>query len=125
MMKLETSNRNDWQGFSRILEVMSFVDELEDSTPDQVRESVERLCELPMNPGETMSMEEVVFWAGMAAGIELWQKAEQEMLDPLTAEKIQVFASFFGYSTKNAIVDLALGQIEPQEQPVCEKSQSR
>lgn len=120
-MKLETSNRNDWQGFSRILEIMSFVDEIADSTPEEIRESVERLCELPTNPGETMSMEEVVFWAGMAAGIELWQKAEEEMVDAATADKIQVFASFFGYSTKNAIVDLALGQIEAPKQPVWKK----
>ena len=120
-MKLETSNRNDWQGFSRILEIMSFVDEIADSTPEEIRESVEKLCELPTNPGETMSMEEVVFWAGMAAGIELWQKAEEEMVDAATADKIQVFASFFGYSTKNAIVDLALGQIEAPEQRVWKK----
>ena len=125
MMKLETSNRNDWQGFSRILEVMSLVDDIPDATPEQIRETVEKLCELPVNPGETMSMEEVVFWAGIAAGIELWQKADEEMIDAVTAEKIQVFASFFGYSTKNAIVDLALGEIEPQEPPVWQKSQSR
>jgi hypothetical protein len=125
MMKLETSNRNDWQGFSRILEIMSFVDELSDSTPEEIRETVAKLCELPMNPAETMSMEEVVFWAGIAAGMELWQKAEEDMIDAPTAEKMQVFASFFGYSTKNAIVDLALGQIETEEQPMWPRRQSR
>ena len=125
MMKLETSNRNDWQGFSRILEVMSLVDDIADLTPEEVQETVSKLCELPMNPGETMSMEEVVFWAGIAMGLELWQKAEEEMIDPATAERIQVFASFFGYSTKNAIVDLALGEIEPREQPLWQKSRSR
>lgn len=122
MMKLETTNRNDWQGFSRILEVMSLVDDIADLTPEEIRETVLKLCELPTNPGETMSMEEVVFWAGIAMGLELWQKVEEEMIDPATAERIQVFASFFGYSTKNAIVDLALGEIEPREQPL---SQSR
>jgi len=29
MMKLDTSNRRDWQGFTRILEVMTFLDEID------------------------------------------------------------------------------------------------
>jgi len=41
MMKLETTNRRDWQGFTRVLEVMSFVDELGDHSPEDIRETVE------------------------------------------------------------------------------------
>jgi len=48
--------------------------------------------------------------------MDLERYASEEKLDPVTAEKILVFASLFGHSTKNAIVDLALGQIE--EKPV-------
>jgi hypothetical protein len=112
MMKLETSNRRDWQGFTRLLEVMTFVDELEGHSPEEVREAVSKFCELPANPGQTMSMEEVVFWAGVASGMEFWRHVEEETIDPATAEKMLIFSSIFAHSMKNAIVDLALGQLE-------------
>jgi len=115
MMKLETTNRRDWQGFTRILEVMSFVDELGDNAPEDVRETVEGFCELTTNPGQTMSLEEVVFWAGVASGMEFWRHAEEESVDPSTAEKMLVFSSIFAHSMKNAIVDLALGELDPEE----------
>jgi hypothetical protein len=115
MMKLETTNRRDWQGFTRVLEVMSFVDELGDHSPEDIRETVEGFCELPTNPGQTMSLEEVVFWAGVASGMEFWRHAEEESVDPSTAEKMLVFSSIFAHSMKNAIVDLALGELDPEE----------
>ena len=112
MMKLETTNRQDWQGFSRILEVMSFIDEVDNFNPEEAREILEKLCQLPLCPGQTMSMEEVVFWAGVAVGMQLSQHAEEGRVDPETAEKVLVFSSLFEHSTKNAIVDLALGEME-------------
>jgi hypothetical protein len=115
MMKLETTNRRDWQGFTRVLEVMSFVDELGDHSPEDIRETVEGFCELPTNPGQTMSLEEVVFWAGVASGMEFWRHAEEDSVDPSTAEKMLVFSSIFAHSMKNAIVDLALGELDPEE----------
>jgi hypothetical protein len=63
-----------------------------------------------------MSLEEVVFWAGVATGMEFWRQAEEETVDPGTAEKMLVFASIFSHSMKNAIVDLALGDLEPRAQ---------
>lgn len=125
MMKLETTNRRDWQGFTRILEVMSFVDELGERSGEDIRETVEKLCELPPNPGQTMSLEEVVFWAGVASGMEFWRHAEEETVDPTTAEKMLVFSSVFSHSMKNAIVDLALGDLEPEPQPRWPKLDSR
>lgn len=123
MMKLETTNRHDWQGFSRILEVMSFVDEADGFTAEESREILERLCQLPPSAGETMSMEEVVFWAGVAAGMELSRHAEEGRIDPETAEKALVFSSIFEHSTKTAIVDLALGDME--QQPALQKTGTR
>jgi hypothetical protein len=125
MMKLQTTNRQDWQGFSRILEVMSFVGEADSFSPEETREIMERLCQLPPSPGETMSMEEVVFWAGVAVGMELSQHAEEGLVDPETAEKVLVFSSIFEHSTKSAIVDLALGEIETPGQPSYQKTGSR
>lgn len=112
MMKLETTNRHDWQGFSRILEVMSFVDEADGFTAEESRDILEKLCQLPPCPGETMSMEEVVFWAGVAAGMELSRHTEEGRIDPETAERVLVFSSIFEHSTKTAIVDLALGEMD-------------
>jgi hypothetical protein len=122
MMKFETKNGRDWQGFSKILEVMSFVDDIEGAGPDESRKAAEKLCELPANPGQTMSMEEVVFWAGVATGIEAWRNAEEGNLDAASAERMLVFSSIFAHSTRNAIVDLALGQIDAQPEEQCQNS---
>jgi hypothetical protein len=114
MMKLDTSNRRDWQGFTRILEVMTFLDEIESRSKEEVQEAVEGFCDLPPNPGQTMSMEEVVFWAGVATGIEYSRHADEDTVDPISAEKMLVFSSIFAHSVKNAVVDLALGDIETE-----------
>jgi hypothetical protein len=121
MMKLDTTNRHDWQGFSKVLEVMSFVDEADGFTPEEARQILDKLCQLPPCPGETMSMEEVVFWAGLASGMELARHAEEGRIDEETADKVLVFSSVFEHSTKTAIVDLALGDMEPEYQ----KNESR
>jgi len=125
MMKLETANRQDWQGFSRILEVMSFVAEIESFSPQENREVLEDMCQLPPCPGQTMSMEEVVFWAGVAAGMQVSRHAEEGHIDAETDEKVMTFSSIFEHSTKNAIVDLALGEIEAPTQPSYQKTGSR
>ena len=125
MMRLETTDRRDWQGFTRILEVMSFLDEIEDRSPAEVREAVERFSELPPNPGQTMSMEEVVFWAGVASGMEFWRHAEEETVDSASAEKMLIFSSIFAHSMKNAIVDLALGELDPENKTPWNKISSR
>jgi hypothetical protein len=118
MMKLDEKNGTDWQGFSRILEIMSFLDGIEESAPDDIRNTAQTFCELPANPGQSMSLEEVVFWAGVATGMEFAKHAEEETIDPETADKLLVFSSIFSHSTKSAIVDLALGQLEPEANQV-------
>ncbi|HKW19171.1 MAG TPA: hypothetical protein VJO35_16815 [Terriglobales bacterium] len=122
-MKLETTNRHDWQGFSRILEVMSFIDDADGLTAEESRQILEKFCQLPPCPGETMSMEEVVFWAGLATGMEISRQAQEGRIDEETEEKVLVFSSVFEHSTKTAIVDLALGDIE--QQPEYQKTGSR
>jgi hypothetical protein len=124
-MKLETTNRRDWQGFTRILEIMSFLDEIGEHSEADIQDAVDRFCELPPNPGQTMSLEEVVFWAGVATGMELWRHAEDETVDPSTAEKMLVFSSIFAHSMKNAVVDLALGELEPDSRRAWAKLGSR
>ncbi len=118
MMKLDSKNGSDWQGFSRILEIMSFLDGIEESCPEEIRDTAQKLCELPSNSGQTMSLEEVVFWAGVASGMEIARHADEETIDSETAGKMLIFSSIFSHSTKNAIVDLALGQMEPEANQV-------
>jgi len=125
MMKLESTNRQDWQGVSRILEVMSFVGEIDTFNPEETRGIMERLCQLPPCPGQTMSMEEVVFWAGVAVGMQVSQHAEEGGIDAETEEKVLVFSSIFEHSTKNAIVDLALGEMESPSRKTYQKTGSR
>jgi hypothetical protein len=115
MMKLDMSNRRDWQGFTRILEVMTFLDEIEGRSKGEIQEAVDSFCDLPPNPGQTMSMEEVVFWAGVASGIEYSRHADEDTVDPVSAEKMLVFSSIFAHSMKNAVVDLALGDMEAED----------
>jgi hypothetical protein len=121
MMKLDTSNRRDWQGFTRILEVMTFLDEIEGRSKWEVQEAVDSFCDLPPNPGQTMSMEEVVFWAGVASGIEYSRHADEDTVDPVSAEKMLVFSSIFAHSMKNAVVDLALGDMEAEDKKPWQK----
>jgi hypothetical protein len=118
MMKLDVKNGTDWQGFSRILEIMSFLDGIEEAAPEDIRKTAQDFCELPANAGQTMSLEEVVFWAGVASGMEFARHAEEDTIDAETAEKLLVFSSIFSHSTKSAIVDLALGQLEPEADQV-------
>jgi hypothetical protein len=122
MMKLDTSNRRDWQGFTRILEVMTFLDEIESRSKEDVQEAVDGFCDLPPNPGQTMSMEEVVFWAGVATGIEYSRHADEDTVDPISAEKMLVFSSIFAHSVKNAVVDLAIGDLETDASNPLQKS---
>ena len=125
MMKLESTNRQDWQGFSRILELMSFVGEIDSFNLEESREIMERLCQLPPCPGQTMSMEEVVFWAGVAVGMQVSRQADEGRIDAETEEKVLVFSSIFEHSTRNAIVDLALGEIEAPPRTSYQKTGSR
>jgi hypothetical protein len=99
---------------------MSFVDEADCLSPEESGEIIDKLCQIPPCAGETMSMEEVVFWAGVAAGMELSRHSEEGRIDPDSAEKALVFSSLFEHSTKTAIVDLVLGDIEVE--PACSKA---
>lgn len=105
-------NVRDWQAFSRIVEVMSFIDRIPELSEQEIRSTAEKLCELPADPQHSMSLEEVIFWAGVATGMDVCRSTDQELLDEATADKFNVYASLFAYSTRNAVVDLALQQLE-------------
>jgi hypothetical protein len=53
--------------------------------------------------------------------MEFWRHAEEDGVDSNTAEKMLIFSSIFAHSMKNAIVDLALGDLEPESRKTWEK----
>jgi len=107
MMRLETTDRKDWQGFTRILEVLSLLDEIQQRSPQEIREAIEGFCDLPPNPGQTVSMEEVVFWAGIAAGMELRGYVEDGTVDEAVAETGASSVKDMGTVMKAAMARLA------------------
>jgi hypothetical protein len=106
---------SDLQSFGRIVEMISFVDAIPEMSAEEIGDTAQRMCELPSDPERTMSMEEVVFWAGVATGMEVCKSMQEELLDATSAEKIQAYSSLLAYSTKNALVDLTLEQLEPSK----------
>jgi hypothetical protein len=109
------SDDRNWQAFSKIVEVMSFVDGIRDLDPQEIEERAQTLCELPPDPKHSMGVEEVIFWAGVATGMDVSRQAQEAVIDPGTADKLLVYSSLFAHSTKNAVVDLALQQMEISE----------
>src|SRR5438094_884416 len=87
-MAAENNTRN-LQAFSRIFEVMSFVDRIQELSPEEIEETAHRLCQLPANPGNSMSLEEVVFWAGVSTGMDVSRSMQEDLLDGGSASKIE------------------------------------
>src|SRR2546422_11743227 len=109
------NNTRDLQAFSRIFEVMSFVDRIQELSPEEIEETAHRLCQLPANPRNSMSLEEVVFWAGVATGMDLSRSMQEDLLDGSSASKIEAYSSLLAYSTKNAVVDIKFEQLEQRK----------
>jgi len=102
----------NYQAYSRIVEMMSLMERLEELAPADVRDTVREICEIPDDSQEEISMEEVLFWAGVATGMEVSRNCEEGLLDEQSAEKLMAYASLFAYSTQNAVVELTLQQLE-------------
>lgn len=110
-MTIEKNSR-DLESFARILEVMSFVDAMPELDEEEMQETTERICELPTSPEHSMSMAEVVFWAGVATGMDVSRGAQSEKIDPGVTEKFLLYSSLFAYSTRHAVVDATLQQMD-------------
>ncbi len=84
--------------------------------PKNERASIDSgCCQLPANPRNSMSLEEVVFWAGVATGMDLSRSMQEDLLDGGSASKIEAYSSLLAYSTKNAVVDITLERLEPSK----------
>lgn len=111
-MNIQEPVRN-LQPFCKIFEVMSFLDRVKDLNPEEIRDTAMGLCELPANPENSLSMEEVVFWAGLATGLEFARQAQEGILDDESLDRIEAYSGLLAYSTKNAVVDLTLERLDP------------
>jgi len=47
--------------------------------------------------------------------MEYSRHADEGTIDPVSTEKMLVFSSIFAHSVKNAVVDLALGDLENED----------
>jgi predicted nuclease of restriction endonuclease-like RecB superfamily len=112
---MEISDARDLQAFAKIVEIMSFVDDIQEMDSEEIRERVQSLCELPPAPHHSMGVEEVVFWAGVATGMDVSRRAEEAVLEQSIADKLLLYSSLFAHSTKTAVVDLALQQLDPTQ----------
>src|SRR5207245_10691194 len=92
---------------------MSVLDPIQDLSPEEIAETGQRLWHLPANAGNSMSLEEVVFWAVVSTGMDVSRSMQEDLLDGGSASKIEAYSSLLAYSTKNAVVDITLEQLEP------------
>ncbi len=112
---MDTGNQRDLQAFAKIIEVMSFVEDIHDLNSEEIQERVQALCELPPAPHQTMGVQEVVFWAGVATGMDVSRRAQEAVIDQSAADKFLLYSSLFAHSTRVAVVDLTLQQLEPTQ----------
>jgi hypothetical protein len=110
------STLQNYQAFSRIIEMMSLMERAHELSPEETCETANSLCDLTDDSKQDVSMEEVLFWAGVATGMEVCRNFEEGSIDAQTAEKIMSYSSLFAYSTQNAVVDLTLRSLETRKQ---------
>ncbi|HXZ79897.1 MAG TPA: hypothetical protein VEG30_08210 [Terriglobales bacterium] len=100
------------QTFSRIVDVISFAEHLEELTAEEAKAITDRLCKLPRNSENPMSLEEIIFWAGIATGMDIFRNMSEDRIDYSVGERIFHYSSLFACSTKNVVVDLTLDSLE-------------
>src|SRR2546430_4569977 len=98
------NNTRDLQAFSRIFEVMSFVDRIQELSPEEIEETAHRLCQLPANPGNSMSLEAVLFLGGGSTWKGGFRRMQGNPLDRGSPRQIETFSFLFACSTKKTIV---------------------
>jgi hypothetical protein len=110
------STLQNYQAFSRIIEMMSLMERAHELSPAEAGETANAMCDLTDDSKHELSMEEVLFWAGVSTGMEVCRNFEEGSIDAQTAEKIMNYSSVFAYSTQNAVVDLTLQSLETGKQ---------
>jgi len=68
---------------------------------------------LIMSYADRHQLHTVVFWAGVSTGMDVSRSMQEDLLDGGSASKIEAYSSLLAYSTKNAVVDITLEQLEP------------
>lgn len=81
----------------------------------EARATAERFCTVPPNAESSVSLEETIFWAGMSTGSAICRNLERRFLDCTAGATILEHAAICADSTKTAIIDLTLSQLEAAE----------
>ena len=101
-----------WHTYSRILNLMVLMETLPDLSPGEQAEAVSKVCEQSENARHSMTLDEIVFWAGMASGLELSRNLEAGKVDPDIRDRVACFATLFAESTKSAVVEMTIRDLE-------------
>lgn len=101
-----------WSAYSHIVNVMWLMENLPALSPEELDGELTRALENSENVRHTMTLDEIVFWAGMATGLNLSRSAESGQLDPSIRDRIARYAALFAESTKSAVVEMTIRDLE-------------
>ena len=112
-MRIHTADHvSCWHTYSRILNLMTLMESLPDLSPAERDEAISKLCEQSENCRHSMTLDEVVFWAGIATGLQLSRNVEAGNVDPDARDRVACFATLFSESTKSAVVEMTIRDLE-------------
>lgn len=101
-----------WRTYSRILNLMTLMETLPDLSPEEREDAISKLCEQSENARHSMTLDEIVFWAGIATGLQLSRNVEAANVDPELRDRVACFATLFAESTKSAVVEMTIRDLE-------------
>lgn len=101
-----------WNTYSRIVHFMTVVETLSDLSPEELDLQLGKACQQSDRAKQAMTLDEVVFWAGIATGLKLSEAVEAGKVDPNIRDRVAAYASLFAESTKSAVVEMTLRDLE-------------
>jgi hypothetical protein len=101
-----------WNTYSHIVHLMSLVETLSDLSREELDLLLGRVGEQWARASQTTTLDEVVLWAGIATGLKLSRAVEAGTVDPEIRDRVASYASLFAESTKSAVVEMTLRDLE-------------
>ena len=105
-------NTSCWKAYSRIVDAISLIEALPELSPEELQSGMRRVCETPEYSERAMTLDEVAFWAGVSTGLSLARSVEEGLVDPGIRERMAVYSALFAQSTKAAVVEMTLQDLE-------------
>ncbi|HET7442187.1 MAG TPA: hypothetical protein VFJ47_12865 [Terriglobales bacterium] len=101
-----------WSTYSHIVNVMWLMENLPALSAEELDGELTRVLESSENVRHTMTLDEIVFWAGIATGLNLSRSVETGELEPHIRERIAKYAALFAECTKSAVVEMTIRDLE-------------